>query len=841
MALLMLLLFGIGAGWYFGAMPLPEYFTGKADKDKLALIPQATVSIGYLATADRWLEFAVAPGVSHLKIVSNPTVMELERLRQLRTADPTLRWNIELEIEVLDKDGAPILKRSHHLRTDISEFRMPDGRTYTQAFFLRENLVPLSSAITAIDLGGLPAATRLRLRLAHKDADIHDVLVRVYQPERISEQRAAVAWKRMAERSKDALVKSSVYPAELLLENEIRNLLMSAMQPIGPRGAEGWDYHSRQLYVLFDNQGEVVDDPVPPAGVMTDAYMRATIPLPPEGGMVRLQLEPVSTSTLRHMVPGPVRDGESASIHWEGLSLFERQDTRIPLRSQGNTEFRQRFKGGLLEIVTPREMAVRAWLEKEGNPAPAPLEITPLPRYARLFAATPKEPIVFALAAREEASVVRIELRRVLATADDSDTRTRFEILDSDGNILHEGKISQPLLASHYERVVGDYSGAWLSDPVLFHLLLPRNARAVRLWDDRVAADPQRPLLVAADTRPYRLGREIRVPEDNFDFDANGKRIPAWFLLQPEDYEGLMLSNRTRLVLTQTRPAQVKPEIVAGHYQWQNLRPLEPGLARPILGPREAGSPFREDILPSVFTPLPMNRWLDVDLPAYQGMQTVTPTLVWIGADNAVSLTLDMDGAPSLPLRLAGPYAEWTLPPLATGRRRIRVQGPSDGQVLLNHLRPGPQALLRRLGQRFDTRMRFDYERTEAVEETLTLRLFQAAGTRAPATLEVHVDGPRPPEFAPMSGWVFDQRQLIVTPDTSFAAPIFDTTGQRSDAGQPMYLPFLADAPRGRYRITVTAKPGTVGYLAMSRLGPETQPRRRLHLETELRHDPTPE
>lgn len=845
--------------WRFGSMPLPDFLTTPANPDKLALVPQSSISVSYLVDDKDWLSFPLTAGTTQIKLISNANSGNFELARQQRLADPTRRWNYALEIDAIDRWGNTIFRRTHHHRADIAEFRAPDGQLYTPSFYLRENLTPLSGAMLDLDLAGFPQISILRLRLAQKDPGIADVAVRTYQPDRNSEQRLAFLWQRLSEKQKEALARGNVYPHELLLEKEKRNLLLHSWKAIGPKGVEGRNYHSRELYVLLDNDGEIVDAPIPPAGVIANRQTWGMVPIPEEGGTLRLVLQPTSPpsaglSNPPETRPAPAQD--AVKLRWYGTTQFERSETRITT-AQALQGYTLKVEGGLLEVEAPVDMAVRAFLRRSGQAADAgEEEITPPVQYLRTMVADEYNPVSYTFETQQEPSLFRVEIRHLRTGTGNPGSSAHYAILDGDGAALKEGEIRLELPDSHYERIVGDYSGARLTDPGIYFFALPPNARQIRFWPggeggnrQETADAPLRhlPLLISAHNRPAGLTREIRVPDDSFDFDAAGKRIPAWFPLLPDQYEYNLLNNHSRVLAIQARPLEEKTDILAGNYQWEDYRPNGNWLARPIYSPREKGAPFREDILPSTFTPLPSGRPVVLDFPVYQGTAVLTPTLVWVGGKTAVSLGIEVDGAPPVTVRAHGPYAEISLPPLPAGRHRLKIEASAKGNLYINHVRPaaGTEPLIRRMAQRFSGTLSFDYERTGDSEEAITIRLFQpsrpdqlsqvAGQADRRSDLSVRVTAPRMPEMTPLEGWMFNDRQASVRPDQRFSAPIFGTDGTRSDAGQPIFIPFSADAPKGKYRIVVQAKGGTSGYLTVSRLGPAIAAQRRAHTQPEIR------
>lgn len=832
LGLAMLILAGAGLYWRYGAVNPFATLNVPADAQKMALVSQSSSSIAYRAEPQQWLSFALASGITQFKIISNANLGKIDAARAERQANPARRWNYALDIEVLDRNQKVLMQRTHHHRADIAEFIAADGQRYSTAFYLRQALTPLSGVIVNLDLSLMPGASRVRVRLAKKDADIDEVVLRAYQPERLSKERAALLWQRLNDRQREALARGSVYPHELLQESEKRNLLLHAWQAVGPQGAEGRDYHPRDLYVLLDRDGAAADDPAPPYGVLADAWNWGTLPLPEAGGRIRLEITP----TRRPLPAGSKGKDHVILVRWFGKSLFERTKTRIPWAGQAITREID-FAGGLLEFEAPEEVAIKATRQMAGKEE----DLTPPPQYLRVFTANERQPIRYSLAETGATSAIRLELRTISLAGQPLPAAAEYRFLDRAGQALKIGTIPLKLLPGHYEKRVADFSGAMLSDPEIVHFLAPENARQLVVSAAPGTPQDATPLLVSAHTRPPELAREIRMPEDLYDFNASGQpgeqgitpRIPAWFVVRPDDYESLVLNNQSQALIVQARPSEDRPEIRAGRFQWEDYRPQGNWLSRPIFAPREASVPERDAALPTTFSPLPMKREVKLDFPAFRGSTTLRPQLIWLGPSAPVTLQVRIDGKTQT-LRLHGPYNAATLPLLASGTHRIRIDSTLGGSLYLNHVRPQPGAMVRHVAQFLAQPQTFDYERKSAVEETLTLRFFQplAKGTRQ--NLRVRMEGPKLALMTPLQHWEFSERQASLRPDTRASSPVFDTRAERCDAGQAVYLPFKADAPLGRYRLSIIPPPGAAGYLSVSRLTPVISPERRIFIQSEL-------
>ena len=205
---------------------------------------------------------------------------------------------------------------------------------------------------------------------------------------------------------------------------------------------------------------------------------------------------------------------------------------------------------------------------------------------------------------------------------------------------------------------------------------------------------------------------------------------------------------RSRVLLLQSRPLPETAEqakIMQGVFQWQDYRPRGNWLARPIFTPRDVDLPFRADALPSTYTPLALNVSQSLDFPNYQGTEIISPSIIWLGAAQAASLTLELDGKPFTTLAVHGPYGEYQLPALAAGRHQLRVRSSSKGQVYINHVPANSHSLVRRIGQRFTQELVFDYERQHASAETLSARLYQIAGKLdSNSRIKLKIEGPPP-------------------------------------------------------------------------------------------------
>lgn len=843
--LLAVALLALAAWWLmprFAAVDTSALLGRDRDGWKLEMVPQATLAATYLAERERWLSFPVPAGANRVRIVSNANLFDLAKARDARTADPRRRWRYALDIEITDGEGAVLLRRRHHHRTDLAELRLPDGHVVTPAFYLNETLSPVTGVVVMLNLGGLPQAARLRIRLAEGDADIADVAVRAYFPEPASDRQLDYLWQRLSERQKASLAKGSVYAHELLTDAERHNLLHNPWQPAGPQGARGVDFRGRDLYVLRDIEGEPVDDPVAPAGLVAAPGRPAMLPLPEGGGTVHFEAMPLAADAppAEAAAPAPRLAGR-----WYAGDSMLREDVAIPLtQAAGSRPLRgeRRLGGGLVELEATRPLALRAFMDIAGTRT----EITPDRLFQRLFVADAGQPVSFAIAHADGAATpVRVEARFLQTAANPAAAPVlRYVFTGADGAVLREGDVPLVADASRYDEPLGALPGTVVSEPAEIFFSVPPQATGLRLGAVPESA-ARSPVLVGVSTRPAQLARQIRAPEDRYDFGAKGLRVPAWFPILPQDYERLIAGNHSQLVALQPRPPKERPELLTGRFIYDDFRPGGRWLARELLTPRETGSVMREEALPSTYSPLAAGRAQKLDFPAWMGLRQVAPTLRWVAPDDApFTATVTVDGRAHHSFSGRGRYGEARLPPLPAGARTLKVDVTADGRrssagrprLFINHATPRADAYSLRLAARLDGELAFDVERSTREEEILSARLFQPADWQGRSRLAARIEGPAPAALTPLPGWLFDERRFDVRPDPSWAAPVFDTRGERSDAGQPVQILFPAGAPPGRYRVVFRIEEGPPGYLTLSRIRPGVETRRRIFEEAEVRH-----
>lgn len=795
-----------------------------ADRALQKRIAVSDPSVVYVLNKDSWTEFNIPNGTSSLRVVNNATLPSFVKV------DPAINWQYVLQYEFLDSSGKVLLRRNYSYRASLQQFL--DTKTnskFSASFYLEPDLLATDGHIVAINLVNLPQATSMRVKILQADPLIRDVVFRAYIEEVVPDFRIAHRWLRLSDEQKLKLARGNVYSQDLLAENEIRNLLRGQEHPLGPVGISGRSYRSRTLYVMREYEGQEIAVPVLPAGVYVDEHIRGVIPLPEEGGKVRLKF----TSQGQEKVPVP---GSTIQVRWIGRLITDRKQTGVVWRGDGTT-LDADWKGGLLEVAASGGLTVRAFLMQGEDKEQ---EITPQAMYLRAFAAQQENPVEFSVDhVGNDPTPFRVDIRQALSPAEiveDSPVWVSYQLLNQQGAIVREGSILASPPLSIYERLQPDTLGLGITDPSTYYFSLPSEVTTVRLTSDRSS-------LLTGYTRPWDMVRESRVPEDAYMADDAMDRQVSWFPLKPKNFQALVMGNRSMLLATQFRPPVDNPDLLAGRYQWQDFHPQGAWLGRTLFTPAEDSGPQREDTLPATYRPVAAGREISLVLQAPRGIDSLQPGLAYFSRNAApFEVQVFLDGQLHYTGRVAGSDGEIVLPALRAGKHRVKVTSSAEAGFYLNYTAPVPGSLLKRLGNRFEGgKLNFAYEHGSSCEETLGMRLYTPQGKPGRSVVRVWLEAPRNRIVGPLTGWSFTSRRFDVRPETLAGSRVAAHRRNATDQGQAFFIPMAQDLPPGKYPLHATLERGTGGYLLVSRIVPGLAAERKLMFEQELRHVQTQE
>jgi hypothetical protein len=676
-----------------------------------------------------------------------------------------------------------------------------------------------------LDLSGMENAARVRIRLAIKDPALTDVVIRCSSRDDIPAHKLAHFWQRLNEQQKETLAKGSVYEHELLTAEEKYNLLRHLWKSLGPEGIENSDYQRRELYVVEEYEGEVVDESVLPAGLFLDEDHRGIIPIPEGGGKIRLELLAPNSAG---QAPWPLQ------VRWYSQGFAAGRSSQEILWEGNSPRFEQFFAEGVLEVRGQHEAVIRAVLLQNGTAQ----DITPSPSYMRAYRVQGKTPLEFDVThIGNDPTPFRVDLRCVLSLQDEAVPNNQcavyYELLDAQNQVVQANTLTAASQLSLYDGLADGRSTMRVSDPTVYYFALHPHIRCIRF----TAATP---VLVTAYTRPPDLVREIRVPEDAHLTGHNEEQQPAWFPLRPKDYESVHRANRSVSLIVQHRPPEDEPSVLAGPYQWEDYHPEGPWLARYVFVPWESGAPIREELFDVLYYRIPVGHEVTLHVRALTGESHARPKLIFVRKASIPSpVRLLVDGRVVYQKPITGAAGELELPALPVGPHRLRVVLSGPVQVFVNHVErtvPATEAFLKRLVNRFDhTELTFVYHKATAGDETLSARLYVPHGVTQRSHMRVRISTPPGVSPGPTSQRTFFDRRYDIRPSQGTVLPVLHTPSENVDQGPPFFIPLRSDLPPGQYRIRIRLEQGPGGYLVLAKITPGVFEKRTLVQEVTSR------
>ncbi|MBA3669169.1 MAG: hypothetical protein H0W71_03775 [Sphingomonas sp.] len=151
-----------------------------------------------------------------------------------------------LIVEALGSDGQVILRREIFLRSIVLYSRDLRGRIVPRSFYADSTLTPSASDITVLDFQR--PVNELRLKAGRLDPGVARIVARVQEQRPISIRQLAVGWQRLSHREQERMAEGNAFPAEMLTDEERRNLLANRWYPVGPAGVQGIHYDRTILY-----------------------------------------------------------------------------------------------------------------------------------------------------------------------------------------------------------------------------------------------------------------------------------------------------------------------------------------------------------------------------------------------------------------------------------------------------------------------------------------------------------------------------------------------------------------------------------------------------------------
>ncbi len=284
--------------------------------------------VGYELKREEWLPFPLNQNGPVVRVLTNAVVpLNAPSL-------DTNEWDYSLLYRLLDGNGAIIHEGEYQHHTRLTRFQLStQGPYFTPAMFRLGERTLADTRIFPLNIKGQEPPLTLWLKLKAQEPIIEQVVARVFREELVQAEKASLLWNRLSPESRDQIAKSTLYPGDLLTERERSALMGDLWRPQGPRGVPGEDFQAVPFLVWEDAIEErffVSGRPVPPQGFPFGAGRYGVIPVPEQGGRLRLELKP-ERALARAEVP--------VSIAWFGRLAVEHE------------QFQRRWRGKALSLT----------------------------------------------------------------------------------------------------------------------------------------------------------------------------------------------------------------------------------------------------------------------------------------------------------------------------------------------------------------------------------------------------------------------------------------------------------------------------------------------------------
>lgn len=785
------------------------------DRQYQKRMDRAIVSIAYILDDKKWTTFPIPLPGSQARVVTNAN------LPSSYNAKPDEEERYAYQFQVIDGDDNILSDRIYNHRTKMTTFKDKDGDVFTNSFYIDSDLAPFDSRSMRIDFSGMEKGKLIRFRLISKDNPVSDVGLRLYIYLEHETEQPGYIWRRLSDKQKTRLTKGNVYEHELLAEEEKRNLIQRTWTPLGPLGADGKDYQSRKLYVLQEAEGEAADFDLQPVGLYIKEGHRGIIPVPEEGGKIRLEFLNMSGKSPKEM-----------RIRWYGRGIGLRKDYTVSWKEEKSTWFEEIFQGGMIEISPSDNIAARAFLINSDEK----IEVTPVPLYVRSFITGPGLPVEYKIHhTGDKPTPFKVVFRyRIPQQKDGASGNPRYadyQLLDKDGGKIKSGSIPLTAGLSLYDGITGNPADMDISDPALSNFYLPDTVDSIRFSSGAE-------LLVAAYTRPDGMTREVMVPEDYYAAAAQEEKEPGWFAVRPANYRRLVSGDRSMLLITQLRPAEDNEDLMAGRYLWEDFHPESGRPSRYILSAEAAADTGRKN-KEGYYSLLTSNHNMTVELVPIAGLAKISPTLIYLRkSPEPVSMKFFLDNKLHYETRISGMRGEIELPPIKFGRHNVRVESPGKAEFYLNNIEGGEPVFFKRFVSRLDKKgLDFTYKKQTPSDELLSVRFYSPSKNMERNTIFASIDTGKIILSEPVESWTFTRHRFSIKPDNSGQTAVLNTYNDYLENGQLFFIRLGSDLPSGDYHVHFNLESGTGGYLSLSRVLPGLFEERKFYKERGVTDD----
>ena len=804
-----LVMIALGA-WLMMILPIAnarKQFSASKDVNRV----DAERNSAVLLNQREWVEFQVPHHSSSVRLLTNTSVKD-PVLPAVHQSDPRAGWRYCIEYELLDSSRKLIDKSEYNFRSRIDPLTNLQTGELVYPMFFADSSIATQTRVMQIGLGKFqqqsPAVIRVRTRSA--DAEIQGVVVRVLSQVERTDARKRSTWSRLSKKRRDGICKYCVYDSDLLSFEERANLLRWHWVKSPTVG----EFPSRDLYTIGDLNEQLVDKKLLPAGKYIDEGWNVSIPIPPGQGDLRIQFIDLNGEPFTAI---------KANLQWIGKELHQRKES-LAITSDHTM---RSITGGLVQVQADQACVVRTFwrpTEQANSPAIADwkndvqpsadgeYEITPEPIKLRTYLVDDRWVEYSVSHVKQQATPFRIAARQIADGEffgfDSSDSHATkqlcWEFVGADNDVVDSGRMNVEPANTQHDHLMLNMRPIGLSDPQVAYFSIPANVSKIRF---RSNSDP---CLIACAVRPSQLVRETRVPEDYSPFERALRPSRSWFALRPAAYNRLTQENRTFIVRTQATASEVDPQILAGDYDWVRYVPSGNWIGRELLVPVDK-EPDREQLVKAIYCQIERGQPVICNRQPIAS-QSHRVQLLLAGDQTPGNVRVAINGSPVFEKRFVSARGRidlpWDVIPNADQPFQLTVYTENPSQIFVNGIEVQQKSefrFVKRTTQRLaNAELAFDYQKTTAEAEMLTLRLFRGASTSDRCRLRVRINpnASFDRSTGPSPGWTILDRVYDLQAAADLRSVLIDSS-EPVDVGFRCFIKLDTDIPIGQHRIHV--------------------------------------
>ena len=770
----------------------------KASHNLKDTLSQSKVSLCYQLDEINWTTFTIDRRYRRIRVLSNGSF----KWDFLPALDQ--RYWYRLHYQVLNKKQEILKDQRYYHHTGLTQYRDPETQSIINTrFYNDQSLKPGDISTIVMNLDHDTDAYYIRFKLAEKDHNMEEVIVRVYQEEKTSPQKIGYLWNRLSHDYKKQLAKGNVYPHHLMIDQEIHNVLYKKWTPLGPIGIEGKDYYVRRLYIIKEIDGERIQKEILPEGFLLDVFHHGIVSLPQQKS--RIQFIFTVVDNMDHPVEKTVQ------LNWYGAKQGQRNEKSDSFF--GDTfQLDQTYLDGLVDISVSHPLVLKVFQLKKNQR----IDITPEPLKIRAYVSSINKPVSYSIHhSNHSVTPFRFDLRAFFQSEGVSKSTVSYAFLDKNNQTIKKGKIPLNETKSLYDRVTDDISGIYLTEPARYYFSLKRQVKKIQFSSTQK-------VLINAYNRPYRMPKITRIPEDYHQYNLKDpERQPSWFAFNPIDSRLLIQKGLSHLLMIQFRPPEIKKEFNEGKYKWEMFFPESKWRGRYLLLDWDRKKPYRHELLNTIYQKIPIGKPVNIEFkqPAI-GINVTSPDVLFIKKEfQRKSLKVMIDGRLLKEYYLTGRRGEIHLPPISTEKHVLEFDTIKNTSLYINGAGPGSKNIMKRLAKRIDSKgLIFKYQKTSLEEELLMFHFFADFKQTRPITISVQVNGKKAPHLTPLKDWSLCNRQFVMTPNRTSKFSVLFTKDKYVGQGQLFFLPLGSDLVPGEYTVKITLNRNNSGYLIFSKI-----------------------